>query len=57
MRSIIRHFATDESGATVVEYAVLAGIIALGIIVSVGAIRDSLNGMLNSASSHLQQPD
>jgi pilus assembly protein Flp/PilA len=57
MRSIIRHFATDESGATVVEYAVLAGIIALGIIVSVGAIRDSLNGMLNNASSHLQQPD
>ncbi len=54
MRSIVGRFAKDESGASAIEYAVIAGIIAIGIVVSVGAIRDSLNDVFNNASSEMK---
>jgi pilus assembly protein Flp/PilA len=54
MRSLVRRFTDDELGATAVEYAMIAGIIALGIIVSVGSIRDSLNGIFSDAAGGLK---
>jgi pilus assembly protein Flp/PilA len=54
MNSMIRRFVEDESGATAVEYAVIAGIIALGLIVSLGAIRDNLNEIFNNASDGMK---
>jgi len=53
MRKFASRFAGDRSGATAIEYALMAGIIALGIIVSVGTIRDSLNDILNNTSTEL----
>ncbi len=50
MRSVIGRFVADESGATVVEYAVIVGVIALGIMVSMTPIRDTLNGIFNNAA-------
>ncbi len=41
----------DESGATAIEYALIAGGIALAIIVSVGLIGDELTVFFNSVSS------
>ena len=41
----------DESGATAVEYALIAAGIALAIIVSVGLIGDELAILFNSISS------
>ena len=41
----------DESGATAVEYALIAAGIALAIIVSVGLIGDKLAAFFNSVSS------
>ena len=41
----------DESGATAVEYALIAAGIALAIIVSVGLIGDELAVLFNSISS------
>ncbi|HEX9881079.1 MAG TPA: Flp family type IVb pilin [Hyphomicrobium sp.] len=54
MKTIVGRFVEDESGAAAIEYAVIAGIIALGIVVSVGAIRDSLNDILNNTASNLK---
>jgi len=54
MRTMLRRFIEDESGASAVEYAVVAGIIAIGIIVSVGAIRDSLNDIFNNTSAEIK---
>lgn len=48
MKRMITRFAKDGTGATSIEYAVIAGIIALGIIVSVGSIRDGLNIIFNN---------
>ncbi len=43
----------DESGATAVEYALLAAGIALAIIVGVGLIGDELAVLFNSISSQI----
>ena len=43
----------DESGATAVEYALIAAAIALAIIVSVGLIGDELAVLFNSISSQI----
>ena len=43
----------DESGATAVEYALIAGGIALAIIVAVGLIGDELAVLFNSISSQI----
>jgi pilus assembly protein Flp/PilA len=53
MRALVARFCKDQSGSSAVEYAVIAGIIGLGIIASVGAIRDSLNLGFNNVQTEL----
>lgn len=55
MKSIITRFAQDERGSAAVEYAMIAGIIALGIVASVGGIRDGLKTILNNANAELSK--
>jgi pilus assembly protein Flp/PilA len=55
MASVLARFAKEELGATAVEYALLAGIIAIGIIASVGGIRDALNDQLNNATTEISR--
>jgi pilus assembly protein Flp/PilA len=55
MKDVARRFAADQSGATAVEYALLAGIIALGIIASVGGLRDGLNTIFNNTKTELSK--
>ena len=43
----------DESGATAVEYALIAAGIAVAIIVAVGLIGDELGVLFNSISSEI----
>ncbi|CAN7386325.1 Flp family type IVb pilin [Pararhizobium sp. LjRoot255] len=45
------HFLTDKSGATVVEYGLLASLISVGIIVGLGGFSDSLLGVLDKIST------
>jgi pilus assembly protein Flp/PilA len=52
MKSIVAFFA-DESGATAIEYALIAAVIGLGVIVGLGAIRDGLNDHFNNVSENL----
>jgi pilus assembly protein Flp/PilA len=55
MRAIVTGFMRDESGATAIEYALIAGIVGLGIIVGVSAVRDGLNLQLNNVSTQLSK--
>jgi pilus assembly protein Flp/PilA len=48
-------FVVDESGATSIEYALIAGIVSISIIGAVTGIKNSLNSSFNSAASSLQQ--
>ena len=43
----------DESGATAVEYALIAAGIALAIVVAVALIGDNLSVLFNSIASEL----
>lgn len=44
MKSVVRRFAKDESGATAIEY----GLIAAGISVAIITVVNSLGGKLNN---------
>ncbi|KQZ97822.1 hypothetical protein ASD64_16615 [Mesorhizobium sp. Root157] len=43
MTKLLSRFAKDESGATAIEYGLIAALIALAIIVGAGALGSSLN--------------
>lgn len=36
-------FAKDESGATAIEYGLIAAVVGVGIITGLGLLRDELN--------------
>ena len=58
MLKILKSFAKDESGATAIEYGLIAALVAVGLIAALTALGDSLSKIfttvattLNSASS------
>jgi len=54
MRAKLRQFLADESGATSIEYALIAAGIALAIITTVKGIGPRLNTTFSSLSSQLK---
>ena len=52
VRKLIDKFAANESGATAIEYALLALLIAIPIILSITAIGSGLSGRFNEVSSN-----
>jgi pilus assembly protein Flp/PilA len=55
MRAIVTGFIRDETGATAIEYALIAGIVGLGIIVALSAISDGLNLQFNNVKTQLSK--
>jgi len=43
MASLIKRFAGEESGATVVEYAILLAAVAMAVIITVGFLGQKLD--------------
>jgi pilus assembly protein Flp/PilA len=52
MRSISTFFA-DESGATAIEYGLIAGLIAVVIVVAVSAVGTGISAKFSSISNSL----
>ncbi len=55
MRNFINRFAKDESGATAIEYGLIAALISvviIGILITVGG---KIEGMFNKVSEELDQ--
>jgi len=46
-------FLRDESGATAIEYGLIAAIIGLGIIASLTNVKDSYNALYNKINNGL----
>ena len=46
-------FTTDESGATIIEYALLAALIGVALIVGVRALTTKVNGTLTNIGAVL----
>ncbi len=55
MSKIFARFAKDESGATAIEYGLIAALIALAIMVGAGAVGDSIGTKFNDIASALNE--
>lgn len=54
MKNILEKFWTDESGATAIEYGLIAAGISLAIIAVVNGIGSNLNTKFNSINTSLK---
>ncbi len=54
MKTLLARFAKDESGATAIEYALIAAGIALAIITAVNTLGNTLSNKFNSINSSLK---
>ena len=50
MRKFFKQFATDESGATAIEYGLIASLIAVAIIVGANTLGGNLNTLFNDVA-------
>ena len=50
----VKNFVANESGATAIEYALIASLIAVAIILSVTALGSKLQNTFNEVSSNLK---
>ena len=54
MKEVIKRFARDESGATAIEYGLIAAGISVVIIAAVRLVGTNLNGTFTTVSSALK---
>jgi pilus assembly protein Flp/PilA len=54
LKRIVLKFVSDDSGATAIEYGLIAAGIALAIIAVVNGLGSNLNGMFTSINSSLK---
>ncbi|WP_316858826.1 Flp family type IVb pilin [uncultured Cohaesibacter sp.] len=48
------HFLNDESGATAIEYALLAGLIGVGIVTAATNLGDAINTLFGNIEEELE---
>ena len=53
MNKLFARFAKDESGATAIEYGLIASLISVAIIVAVTLVGTNLNGTFGKVSAKL----
>jgi pilus assembly protein Flp/PilA len=54
MKSLFSRFVKDESGATAIEYGLIAAIIGVGIIAALGTVKSELNVKFSAIGSELK---
>jgi len=54
MKNLITRFANDESGATAIEYGLIAALISVAIIVALTSVGTNLGVKFNSVASALK---
>ncbi|MCO4316863.1 Flp family type IVb pilin [Phyllobacterium sp. 21LDTY02-6] len=55
MFNVLKSFRRDESGATVIEYTLIASIICIGIIGSVGTLGTTAEALYTSVANQVAQ--
>lgn len=53
MKTLFNRFVKDESGATAIEYGLIAALVAVGIIVALQTLRGALQGTFAEVSGEL----
>jgi len=54
MKNLVARFVKDESGATAIEYGLIAAGISLAIIAAVNGLGSALSGKFSAISSSLK---
>jgi pilus assembly protein Flp/PilA len=54
MIKLIKKFRQDESGATAIEYGLIAALVSVAAITALGNLGSSLDSMFGTVSGHLQ---
>lgn len=54
MKNFVSRFASDESGATAIEYGLIAAIVSVGIITALGLLRDELESIFGTITGALK---
>lgn len=53
MKNLFSRFIEDESGATAIEYGLIAGLIAIAIIAGAGSLGNALDNQLDAISNEV----
>ncbi len=56
MKTLMTRFAKDESGATAIEYGLIATLIGVAIIIGATALGTQLNAVFNGIKTKLVVP-
>ncbi|MBL8578015.1 MAG: Flp family type IVb pilin [Mesorhizobium sp.] len=54
MSKLFARFVKDESGATAIEYGLIAALIALAIMAGAGAVGNSIGNQFNNISNAIE---
>jgi pilus assembly protein Flp/PilA len=54
MKNLLKNFARNESGATAIEYGLIAGLVAVAIITAVTAVGADVSGVFDKVSTKLK---
>ena len=54
MKNLVKRFSKDESGATAIEYGLIAAGIGVAIVTTVGGVGSQLNVMFGTVKTNLQ---
>lgn len=54
MKNLVARFAKDESGATAIEYGLIAALVAVVIIAALTTLGDNLTATFDAVSDELQ---
>ena len=55
--NFVKNFIRNKDGVTAIEYGLIAGLVAVGIIVGASAAGVSLNGMFQRLADCMNTPD
>lgn len=53
MKQLIRNLFVEESGQDLIEYALVAALVGLGAVVSMGSLKNSLSNAFNGVGNAL----
>ncbi len=55
MTNLFSRFLKDESGATAIEYGLIAAIVGVGIIAGLGTLKDGLDAIFGGVGADLSE--
>ena len=52
-KTALQRFSSDQSGATAIEYGLIAGLVSISIIIALGLMEDGLSNMISAVGNYL----